>query len=145
LNVLKEHSHQSTVEADINQAHIVWFDSQMYQARPLVPSGIPFGRRSHQAESPSSAYCFQHVRASGQNGINFAVLRRSHSTLHKQRNSDVKIIADQQGHGLRTHLDNYVQSGVAERKAQASKLYADFIGVLRQTGSIEVDAFRRDL
>ena len=66
--------------------------------------------------------------------INFAVLRRSHSTLHKQRNSDLKIIADQQGHGMRTHLDNYVQSGVAERKAEASKLYADFIGVLRKRG-----------
>ena len=66
--------------------------------------------------------------------INFAVLRRSHSTLHKQRNSDSKIIADQQGHGMRTHLDDYVQSGVAERKAEASKLYADFIGVLRKRG-----------
>jgi integrase len=66
--------------------------------------------------------------------INFAVLRRSHSTLHKQRNSDLKIIADQQGHGMRTHLDNYVQSGVAERKAEASKLYADFVGVLRKRG-----------
>ena len=53
--------------------------------------------------------------------INFAVLRRSHSTLHKQRNSDLKIIADQQGHGMRTHLDKYVQSGVAERKAEAAK------------------------
>lgn len=66
--------------------------------------------------------------------INFAVLRRSHSTLHKQRNSDLKIIADQQGHGMRTHLDSYVQSGVAERKAEASKLYADFTGVLRKRG-----------
>jgi integrase len=66
--------------------------------------------------------------------INFAVLRRSHSTLHKNRNSDLKIIADQQGHGMRTHLDNYVQSGVAERKAEASKLYADFLGVLRKRG-----------
>lgn len=66
--------------------------------------------------------------------INFAVLRRSHSTLHKRRNSDLKIIADQQGHGMRTHLDNYIQSGVAERKAEASKLYADFTGVLRNRG-----------
>jgi hypothetical protein len=57
--------------------------------------------------------------------INFAVLRRSHSTLHKQRNSDLKVIADQQGHGMRTHLDNYVQSAVADRKAEAEKLYAD--------------------
>ena len=66
--------------------------------------------------------------------INFAVLRRSHSTLHKQRNSDLKIIADQQGHGMRTHLDKYVQSGVAERKAEAAKLYADFSGVLHKQG-----------
>jgi integrase len=66
--------------------------------------------------------------------INFAVLRRSHSTLHKRRNSDLKIIADQQGHGMRTHLDNYVQSGVAERKQEASKLYADFSGLLHNQG-----------
>jgi hypothetical protein len=77
--------------------------------------------------------------------INFAVLRRSHSTLHKQRNSDLKIIADQQAHGMRTHLDNYVQSGVAEWKAVASKLYADFYWSASQTRLIEVDAFRRDL
>ncbi len=51
-----------------------------------------------------------------------------------RRNSDLKIIADQQGHGMRTHLDKYVQSGVAERKAEASKLYADFNGVLRKQG-----------
>ena len=66
--------------------------------------------------------------------INFAVLRRSHSTLHKQRNSDLKIIAEEQGHGMRTHLDSYVQSAVAERKAEAAKLYADFTGVLNKQG-----------
>ena len=66
--------------------------------------------------------------------INFAVLRRSHSTLHKRRKSDLKIIADQQGHGMRTHLENYVQSGLTERKAEASKLYADFDGVLNKQG-----------
>jgi integrase len=74
------------------------------------------------------------LRAAGLGWINFAVLRRSHSTLHKMRNSDLKIIADQQGHGMRTHLDNYVQSGVAERKAEASKLYADFAGLLCKRG-----------
>lgn len=66
--------------------------------------------------------------------INFAVLRRSHSTLHKQRNSDLKIIADQQLHGMRTHLDAYVQSGLAERKAEAAKLYANLAGVLNNRG-----------
>jgi hypothetical protein len=54
--------------------------------------------------------------------------------LHKQRKSDLKIIADQQGHGMRTHLEDYVQSGVAERKEEAAKLYADFTGVLNKQG-----------
>ena len=66
--------------------------------------------------------------------ITFAVLRRSHSTLHKMRRSDLKIIADQQGHGMRTHLDDYVQSGVSERKREATKLYAEFEELLRKRG-----------
>jgi integrase len=36
----------------------------------------------------------------GLDWINFAVLRRSHSTLHEEKGTDPKIIADQQGHGL---------------------------------------------
>jgi hypothetical protein len=35
---------------------------------------------------------------------------------------------------MRTHLDDYVQSGVEERKAEASKLYADFLEVSRKQG-----------
>lgn len=80
-------------------------------------------------ESVLRKYVRPRLRPAKLGWINFAVLRRSHSTLHKQRKSDLKIIADQQGHGMRTHLDNYVQSGVAERKAEASKLYADFKGL----------------
>lgn len=38
--------------------------------------------------------------------INFAVLRRSHSTLHQERGTDPKIIADQQGHGLGVHRND---------------------------------------
>ncbi len=74
------------------------------------------------------------LRRVGLGWINFEVLRRSHSTLHKQRDSDLKIIADQQGHGMRTHLEDYVQSKVEEQKAEASKLYADFLRVFRKRG-----------
>lgn len=74
------------------------------------------------------------LRPVGLGWINFEVLRHSHSTLHKQRDSDLKIIADQQGHGMRTHLEDYVQSKVHERKAEASKLYADFLRVFRKRG-----------
>jgi hypothetical protein len=77
--------------------------------------------------------------------INFAVLRRSHSTLHKQRKSDLKIIADQQGHGMRTHLDSYVQSGVTERKAEAAKFVRGFYYGATQTRLNEVEAFERGL
>ena len=73
-------------------------------------------------ESVLRNYVLPKLRPAELGWINFAVLRRSHSTLHKQRNSDLKIIADQQVHGMRTHLDNYVQSAVAERKAEAAKL-----------------------
>ena len=56
----------------------------------------------HLAGERSKEYVRPKLRPFELGWINFAVLRRSHSTLHKQRNSDLKIIADQQGHGMRT-------------------------------------------
>jgi site-specific recombinase XerD len=85
-------------------------------------------------ESLLRNYVRPRLRPAGLGWINFQVLRRSHSTLHNQRKSDPKIIADQQGHGMRTHIEEYVQSGVAERKAEAAKLYAEFLGVFRKRG-----------
>ena len=35
---------------------------------------------------------------------------------------------------MRTHMDIYVQSGITERKAEASKLYAEFLGVFHKQG-----------
>jgi integrase len=58
--------------------------------------------------------------------INFAVLRRSHSTLHEERGTDPKIIADQQGHGLGVHLSDYVDSSVARKREAAAALWSDF-------------------
>jgi integrase len=54
--------------------------------------------------------------------INFAVLRRSHSTLHQERGTDPRIIADQQGHGLGVHLAEYVDSSLARKRAAAAAL-----------------------
>jgi integrase len=85
-------------------------------------------------ESVLSRYVRPRLQPAGLDWVNFAVLRRSHSTLHKKRKSDVKLISDQQGHGVRTHIEEYVQSRVEERKAEASKLYADFLGVFRKRG-----------
>jgi site-specific recombinase XerC len=62
----------------------------------------------------------------GLDWINFAVLRRSHSTLHQERGTDPKIIADQQGHGLGVHLSRYVDSSVARKQEAVSALWSDF-------------------
>jgi integrase len=71
----------------------------------------------------------------GLDWINFAVLRRSHSTLHKEKGTDPKIIADQQGHGLGVHLSDYVDSSLASKRAAVSALWADF-KVLKSTAVI---------
>ena len=71
----------------------------------------------------------------GLDWINFAVLRRSHSTLHQERGTDPKIIADQQGHGLGVHLSEYVDSSLDSKRAAASALWADFTA-LKSTMSI---------
>src|SRR5262249_43735940 len=58
--------------------------------------------------------------------INFAVLRRSHSTLHQEKGTDPKIIADQQGHGLGVHLSDYVATSVSRKRDAALGLWSDF-------------------
>jgi hypothetical protein len=60
------------------------------------------------------------------NWINFAVLRRSHSTLHQVRGTDPKIIADPQGHGLGVHLSDYVDSSVTRKREAVAALWSDF-------------------
>jgi integrase len=62
----------------------------------------------------------------GLDWINFAVLRRTHSTLHQERGTDPKVIADQQGHGLGVHLSEYVASSVARKQEAVAALWADF-------------------
>src|SRR5262249_19803489 len=62
----------------------------------------------------------------GLKSINFAVLRRSHSTLHQARGTDPKIIADQQGHGLDVHMTEYVDSHLDRKREATSALWSDF-------------------
>jgi len=82
--------------------------------KPLLPDNVL--RRS----------VYPRLEPLGLDWINFAVLRRSHSTLHKERGTDAKIIADQQGHGLGVHLADYVDSSLAIKREAASALWADF-------------------
>jgi integrase len=71
-------------------------------------------------------FIYPRLEPLGLDWINFAVLRRSHSTLHEERGTNPKIIADQQGHGLGVHLDKYVASSVTRRQEAVSALWSDF-------------------
>ncbi|WP_321470131.1 tyrosine-type recombinase/integrase [uncultured Paludibaculum sp.] len=66
--------------------------------------------------------------------VNFAMLRRAHSSEHQRIGSDHKVIADQQGHGMKVHLDAYVQTDVGAKSVEAEKLYAEFREVQRKQG-----------
>jgi integrase len=81
---------------------------------PLLPDNVL--RRS----------IYRRLEPLGLDWINFAVLRRTHSTLHQARRTDPKIIADQQGHGLGVHMGDYVESPMPKKREAASALWADF-------------------
>lgn len=50
--------------------------------------------------------------------VNFHVLRRSHSSLMRERNIDPKLVADQQGHTLDVNLNVYTETSL-ERRIEA--------------------------
>lgn len=54
-------------------------------------------RRQTTSCADASIRAWSRRDSTGYGWINFAVLRRSHSTLHQERGTDPKIIADQQG------------------------------------------------
>jgi integrase len=62
----------------------------------------------------------------GLDWINFAVLRRTHASLHQARGTDPKIIADQQGHGLDVHMTEYVDSHLERKREATSALWFEF-------------------
>jgi integrase len=72
----------------------------------------------------------------GLDWINFAVLRRSHSTLHEEKGTATKI-ADQQGHGVGVHLSKYVASSLASKREAVSALWSDFRAL--QSDSLTAD------
>jgi integrase len=50
--------------------------------------------------------------------VNFHVLRRSHSSLMRERNVDPRLVADQQGHTLDVNLNVYTETSF-ERRIEA--------------------------
>jgi hypothetical protein len=77
--------------------------------------------------------------------INFAFLRRSHSTLHEERGTDPKIIADQQGHGLGVHLAKYVDTSVARKREAVSWAVGGFQGAADRGSGGQSRQMRKEL
>jgi integrase len=92
-----------------------WMFPSEFIDRPLLPDNV-LRRRIYPRLEPL-----------GLEWINFAVLRRSHSTLHQEKGTDPKTIADQQGHGLGVHLASYVETSVARKRDASTALWSDFV------------------
>jgi integrase len=70
----------------------------------------------------------------GYHWLNFAVLRRTFSSAHRKRGTDLDMMAHQQGHDKATHLREYVQYDPAQLTAEVEKLHSDFVEVLSKKG-----------
>lgn len=98
-----------------DQAKEAWIFPSERVITPLLPGNV-LRRSIHPRLKPL-----------GLDWINFAVLRRTHSTLHEEKGTDPKIIADQQGHGLGVHLSTYVESSIVRKREAVSALWSDFV------------------
>jgi integrase len=97
-----------------DQSDAGWIFPSERIVRPLLPDNVL--RR----------VVYPRLEPIGLDWINFAVLRRSHATLHEEKGTSAKIIADQQGHGLGVHLSNYVGTSMIRKQEAVSALWEDF-------------------
>ena len=58
--------------------------------------------------------------AIGLGWVNFHILRRSHSSLMRDRNVDPKVVADQQGHTLDVNLNVYTETTLERQNRSRS-------------------------
>jgi integrase len=63
-------------------------------------------------------YISPKLKAIGLGWVNFHVLRRTHSSLMRERNVDPKLVADQQGHTVDVNLNVYTETSL-ERRIEA--------------------------
>lgn len=59
--------------------------------------------------------------------VDFQVMRRTHSSLMEELGVDPKIVADQQGHDIGTHLDVYTQTSIESRREAVETLESSFV------------------
>ncbi|MBI4906604.1 MAG: site-specific integrase [Acidobacteria bacterium] len=62
----------------------------------------------------------------GLDWLNFAIVRRTHSTEQEKLKTDPRIVAKQQGHSMDVHYREYVQTDTSELEAAATLLHTKF-------------------
>jgi integrase len=62
------------------------------------------------------------IKAAGLEGINYQVMRRTHSSLMRGLNVDPKVVADQLGHTLDVDLNVYTATALETRKQAVNSL-----------------------
>lgn len=72
------------------------------------------------------------ISKAGYRWLNFAILRRTFSTLHRAAGTDLDLIAYQHGHNKSTHVDHYVQYTPSMLTAQLDKVYSTFLELPRE-------------
>src|SRR5262249_47488923 len=66
------------------------------------------------------------LKAAGLGWVDYRVMRRTHSSLAKEKGIDPKLVADQQGHGVDVNLNEYTQTSIASR-LQAVETLSTFV------------------
>jgi integrase len=67
------------------------------------------------------------LKAVGLGWVDYRVMRRTHSTLMKERGVDPKLVADQQGHGVDVNLNVYTQTTLSNRLKAVEGLESAFV------------------
>lgn len=67
------------------------------------------------------------LKKAGLGWVDYRVMRRTHSSLVRERGVDPKLVADQQGHGVDVNLNVYTQSAMADRLKAVEDLQSAFV------------------
>lgn len=72
------------------------------------------------------------LKSVGLGWLTYAILRRTFSTLHRAAGTEVDLIAYQQGHTKKIHVEEYVQYTPSMLTAQLEAVYSKFLEMPRE-------------
>jgi integrase len=124
-------SAKSVREAALGESLIADLQQWLQEAPDLGPDGWLFS--SQNMKTPISRdnlltrQLHPRLDTVGLGWVNFLVLRKTHSTLMRERGVDPKVTADQQGHNVDVNLNVYSTTSLEERKKAVDRVDADIV------------------